>query len=213
MMQQAWRGVAVVCTVVGISVEAYLQEIADLPPPPSSSSQSCSGRPTSQRPGPSDVASFASAVETKCSTANPVVMLSFAAHPTSDLRVLFLCPQLYVYSDEFARLGREFGEPTREWYASAIDAALLNMNDYRKEHAFNIRTETEALAAAQVVRSRLVDVVVPLLGRIHNADDLCTLHEEHEYRLHMARDTVVKEWIARYRASKVGVRFELDGHV
>ncbi len=105
----------------------------------------------------------------KAQTPDIDILISFAAHPKSDLRVLFLCPQLYVYSDAFARLGREFGEPTREWYASAIDAALLNMNDYRKEHAFNIRTETEALAAAQVVRSRLVDVVVPLLGRIHNA--------------------------------------------
>lgn len=119
--------------------------------------------------------------------------------PYSNAEQLNICLTLYVYSDSFARIGRRHAEPTREWYASAIEVYVLNIHDLRANATQTVRSEEDAILAGETMKRELAETVLPLVESIQTAEDICRQHELHEYRLHIARPEAVQEWIDRFR--------------
>lgn len=119
--------------------------------------------------------------------------------PRSDVGELTVNLTLYVYSDRIARLGRMHMEPTREWYASAIDVSVASIMDRRISGALSIRSLEQAESAGRKMATDLTQLVFPLIARISNADDICNLMEEYGYRLFVGRPEAIAAWISRYR--------------
>lgn len=111
---------------------------------------------------------------------------------------LRVCLTLYVYSDLFARLGLNFAEPNREWYASAIQVYVGQMQNRRDDPGRTISSADQAATVGAEMVVLLKEQVLPLVERLKTAEDICIEHERHNYRLHLARPEVVKEWISRF---------------